>query len=217
MFFNDLINNPYMQHVISHIHAWTKNWANSRFSLLLIFLTLFLDASILPLPTTVIFITISLIQPTRSYYNAISATAAMVLGGIAGYTIGHYLWLQPDGNYTQFARYLFDHIPNFNESSYRNVQSLYLNWKYSILFFTIILPIPYQVFSITAGAFDFNLAAFALSTLVFQGFRFFLLAWLIITYGIDVKNIVSKNLAIITIISILIILLIIFATKYGFI
>ncbi len=204
-----------MQSLLSQTYAWTKKWANSPYSLLLIFVTLFLDASILPLPTTVIFITISLIQPSRSYYNALTSTAAMVSGAIAGYTIGQYLWLLPDGNYTQFARYMFDHIPKFNEVSYHNVQSLYFEWRYSILFFTIILPIPYQVFSITAGAFNFDLLSFALSTLVFQGFRFFLLAWLIITYGVGVKIIVQKNLKIITLISLIVILLIIIATEFS--
>ncbi len=204
-----------MQSFLTQTYAWTKKWANSKYSLLLIFVTLFLDASIIPLPTTVIFITISLIQPTRSYYNALTATAAMVSGAVVGYTIGHYLWLLPDGNYTQFARYLFDHIPNFNEVSYQNVQSLYFKWRYSILFFTIILPIPYQVFSITAGAFNFDLLSFALSTLIFQGFRFSLLAWLILTYGAGVKIIVRKNLKIITLVSLIVILLIIIATEFG--
>lgn len=204
-----------MPSIWDQTYARTIKWANSRFSLLIIFLCLFLDASIFPLPTTVIFITISLIHPSRSYYNAITATAAMVLGGIAGYTIGHFLWLLPDGNFTPFAHYLFTHIPNFNEVDYQNAQSLYLTWRYSILFFSIILPIPYEVFSITAGAFNFDLFGFAISTLVFQGFRFFFLAWLIITYGSGVKTFFRKNLKIITLISAILFLIIIVATKLG--
>ena len=204
-----------MQSLLSLTYAWTKKWANSRFSLLVIFLFLFLDASIFPLPTTVIFITIALIHPSRSYYYALTAATGMVLGAIAGYSIGHYLWLLPDGNFTPFAHYFFNHIPNFTEVNYHNAQSLYVTWKYIILFFTILLPIPYQIFSITAGAFNFNFFGFALSTLVFQGIRFFLLAWLILRYGEGVKTLFRKNLKIIAMISAILLIIIIVATKIG--
>lgn len=205
-----------MQSLWSQIYAWTKRWSNSRFSLLVIFLFLFLDSSIFPLPTTVIFITISLIQPSRSYSNALTASLAMFLGAIAGYTIGYQLWLMPDGSFTSFAQYLFHHVPNFTEENYLNAQSLYVKWRYSILFFSIILPIPYHIFSITAGAFNFDLFGFALATLVFQGFRFFLLAWMILRYGEGVKTIFKENIKIIALVSALILLLLIVATKLGF-
>lgn len=205
-----------MQSLLSQTYAWTRKWSNSRFSLLVLFLFLFLDASIFPLPTTVIFITISLISPSRSYYNALTASFAMFFGAIAGYTIGFHLWLMPDGSFTPFAHYLFNHIPNFTEVNYLNTQSLYVKWRYTVLFFSIILPIPYQVFSITAGAFAFNLIGFALSTLVFQGFRFFLLAWLIIRYGEGVKTIFQKNLKIIALVSASLLLILIVATQLGY-
>ena len=80
-----------MQSLLGQTYAWTIKWSDGRFGLLVIFIFLFLDASIFPLPTTVIFITISLIQPSRSYYNTLIATAAMAIGSIVGYSIGHYL------------------------------------------------------------------------------------------------------------------------------
>lgn len=202
-----------MQSLVSQTFSWTKKRSKSRFSLLLIFLFLFLDASIFPLPTTIAFITISLIHPSRSYSNALLAVAGMVLGSIVGYAIGHYLWLQPDGSFTQFAQYLFVHIPDFTEVNYQNAQHLYLKWSYGILFFSIIIPIPYQFISITTGVFDFNILAFVFATLIFQGFRFFLLAWLIVRYGEGAKIIFQRNLKIIAIVSAILLLIIIIATK----
>lgn len=202
-----------MQNLVSQSFSWTKKWSKSRFSLFVIFLFLFLDASIFPLPTTIAFITISLIHPSRSYYNALLAVVGMVLGSIVGYAIGHYLWLLPNGNFTQFAQYLFDHIPGFTEVNYQNAQNFYLKWSYSILLFSIILPIPYQFISITAGVFDFDIVTFVLSTLVFQGFRFFFLAWLIVRYGEGAKIIFQRNLKIIAIVSAILLFIIIIATK----
>ena len=204
-----------MKSLLRQTFEWTKKWSESRFSLLVIFLFLFLDASVFPLPTTVIFITVSLIQPARSYYNALMAVAGMVAGSIGGFAIGHYLWLLSDGTFTQFARYLFNNIPGFTEITYFYAQALFLKWSFSILFFTIVLPVPYLFFSITAGAFAFNVLAFILSTLVFQGFRFFLLAWLIVKYGEGVKVLFSRNLKIITLILVLVIIILLIAAKFS--
>lgn len=202
-----------MQSYVSQTSSWTKKWSRSRFSLLVIFVFLFLDASIFPLPTTIAFITISLIHPSRSYYNALFAVVGMVLGSIAGYAIGHYLWLLPDGSFTQFAHYMFNHIPGFTEVNYQNAQHLYLNWSYSILFLSILMPIPYQFISISTGVFDYDIFTFVILTLIFQGFRFFLLAWLIITYGEGAKIIFQRNLKIIVIVSVLLVIITIIATN----
>src|SRR5665647_356177 len=192
-----------MRNLLNKTSLWTQKWSKSRYAGLVIFLSLFIDASLFPLPTTVIFITVSLIHPLRSYNNALMAVIGMVLGSIVGYTIGHYLWLLPDGSFTQFAQYFFNHIPGFTEEIYQNAQNLYLKWSYSILFFSIILPVPYQIISITAGVFNFNIVTFVLATIIFQGFRFFLLGWLIIKYGEGAKIIFLKNLKIITIVSVI--------------
>jgi len=180
-----------------------------------VFVFLFLDASVFPLPTTVVFITVSLIHPSRSYYNALVAVTGMVLGAIAGYIIGHYLWLLPDGSFTLFAQYLFNHIPGFTVANYLNAQNLYIKWSYSILLISTVLPLPYQVLSITAGAFEFNFYAFILATLVFQGLRFFFLAWLVVRYGEGVKTIFRKNLKIISLITIILLFIIFIISKMG--
>ena len=121
----------------------------------------------------------------------------MVTGSIVGYSIGHYMWISPLGGFTSLAQYFFSHIPGFTIDLYTNTQALYAKWSYGILFSAIILPIPYQLYSITAGAFDINVLIFGFSTLVFQGLRFFGLAFLVIKFGEGVKTIFHKNLKII--------------------
>lgn len=186
-----------MRSLLQQSYDWTLKWSRSRYSILALFLFLFLDASIFPLPTTIIFITLSLLSPVRSNFNALIATLGMVSGSIVGYSIGHYMWINPEGGYTVIAQYIFSHIPGFTIDLYHNAQALYAKWSYGILFSAIILPIPYQVFSITAGAFDINVLIFVLSTFVFQGLRFFCLAFLVVKFGEGVKTIFHKNLKII--------------------
>lgn len=202
-----------MKSLLKQTYDWTLKWSKSRYSMLALFVFLFSDASFFPLPTTVIFITISLLYPLRSNFNAIVATIAMVLGSLAGYGIGHYLWLSSEGGYTAIAQYFFNHIPGFTIDLYHEAQALYSKWSYGILFAAIILPIPYQFYSISAGAFDSNFLIFGFSTLVFQGLRFFGLAYLVIRFGEEVKTMFQKNLKIIAISTITLLVIYIVAVK----
>lgn len=186
-----------MRSLVKQTYDWTLKWSKSRYSVLALFVFLFSDASFFPLPTTIIFITMSLLYPMRTNFNALIATIAMVSGATVGYGIGHFLWLSSDGGYTVIAQYFFNHIPGFTIDLYHNAQALYSKWSYGILLAAIVLPIPYQFYSISAGAFDSNFFMFGLSTLLFQGLRFFGLAYLVVRFGEGVKSIFQKNLKII--------------------
>lgn len=196
-----------MNRELNKTYIWTKKLAQSRYIILFIFLSFFLDSSIFPFPTTVIFITVSLLHPARSYLNAAICTLGMVTGSLLGYAIGHNLWLLPNGNFTQLALYFLHHTPGFTDLTYHYIQDQFVKWGYSILALSVILPVPYQFYSITAGVFDFNLLAFTFATLLFQGLRFFLFAWLIITFGETVLPAIQKNLKIIAIICLCVILI----------
>ncbi len=205
-----------MQSQLNQSSSWTKNLAKSQFSQLFIFLSFFLDACVFPFPTTVIFITVSLINPSKSYINALISTIGMVTGSLIGYSLGHYLWLLPDGNFTPIATYLFNHVPGFTELNYHHTQGLYLTWGHGLLLFSVILPVPYQFYSITAGVFDFNIFAFTFLTLLFQGARFLAIAWLTVKYGEGVKTLFRKNQKVIALICILLLLILLIFILLGF-
>jgi membrane protein YqaA with SNARE-associated domain len=203
-----------MKSLLQQTWDWTLKLGKSRYSMLALFILLFIDASFFPFPTTVIFITISLLYPLRTNFNALIATLAMVAGSVVGYCIGHFLWISAEGGFTGLAQYFFNHIPGFSIDFYQYARELYLKWSYGILFLSILLPIPYQVYSITAGAFDVNLLIFSLSTFLFQGLRFFLLALLVIRFGEEVKTIFHKNLKIIAITTSVIVITYIVVAKF---
>ena len=202
-----------MRSLFKQSFDWAYKWSKSRYSQLVLFVFLFSDASFFPLPTTIIFITISLLYPLRSNYNAVIATLAMVSGATVGYGIGHFLWLSSEGGYTVIAQYFFNHIPGFTVDLYHNAQALYSKWSFGILFAAIVLPIPYQFYSISAGAFDSNFLMFGFSTLLFQGLRFFGLAFLVTKFGEGVKSMFQKNLKIIAFSTIILLVIYIVAFK----
>lgn len=66
-------------------------------------------------------------------------------------------------------------------------------WGLGILFIAPFIPVPYKLFSISAGVFDMNIPIFSLGTLIGQGLRFYLLSFLIIKIGPGIKKMLELN------------------------
>jgi membrane protein YqaA with SNARE-associated domain len=105
-----------------------------------------------------------------------------------GYFAGHFAWLDAQGNFSGFAQFMFNHIPGFSENVYNSIQLLYEKWDLWILLFASFMPLPYNIFSISSGVFDVNLFMFSLATFIGQGIRYYLMAFLIIKIGPEVKK-----------------------------
>ena len=170
------------------LHVWSLQWANTKWGVWALFICAFADASFLPLPTPMFFLALALLNITKAYKYALFGTLGTVSGAMAGYAIGHFAWLTPNGNFTGIAQFLFNNIPGFSEAIYDKIQILYVKWDFWILFIAASLPLPYKVFSISSGVFDINLFIFFFATLISQGLKFFLLALLTIKLGPGVKK-----------------------------
>ena len=124
------------------------------------------------------------------HYSGYLGTLA---GSIAGYSIGHFAWLDTNGEFTGLAQFMFNNIPGFSEGGYNKIRILYSKWDFWILFIAAALPLPYKIFSISSGVFDINFLIFCFATLISQGIKFFLLALLTIKLGPEVKKVLEFN------------------------
>lgn len=163
-------------------------WADSKWGVWVLFLCAFADASFLPLPTPMLFLTVTLINPKKAYKYALFATMGTLIGGIGGYSIGHFAWHNADGEFTGFAQFLFNNIPGFTETMYDKIQILFTKWDFWILLLSASIPLPYKVFSISSGIFDINVFVFIITTFISHGLRFFLLAFLTLKLGPQIKK-----------------------------
>ena len=62
-------------------------------------------------------------------------------------------------------------------------------WAVGIAGFT---PIPYKVFTISAGAFNINFLVFVIASLISRSARFFLVGGLIYVFGNSIRNFIDK-------------------------
>lgn len=168
-------------------------WANTKWGVWALFLCAFADASIFGLPTPMLFFALALLNIRKAYKYGIFGTLGTLSGALAGYSIGHFVWINANGDFTAIAQFLFNNIPGFSEAVYYKIHLLYEKWDFWILFIAAALPLPYKIFSISSGVFDINLFIFCAATLISQGLKYFLLAFLTIKLGAEVKKLLKFN------------------------
>jgi len=117
---------------------------------------------------------------------------ASVLGALLGYAIGHFLWWSPSGEFTSIAMFFYNSIPGFTEKLFFDVQDMYKQYDFWIIFTAGFTPIPYKVITISSGAFDINLVMFLVASVISRGARFFLVAALLWKYGETIKAFIDK-------------------------
>ena len=164
---------------------WTK-WVLFAFA--------FIDASFLPLPVSTTFLLFILLDSTRSVRYILFTILGTLAGSVAGYLTGHFVFLNADGNLSGFLQFLFNHLPGFSQNAYKGMQTLYSKWGLWILFTASFTPIPYGLFSLSAGAFNFSFLLFCFATLLSQLLKYYLLAYVITNIGPKVRMIFKLNM-----------------------
>jgi len=182
-----------MKNWFKRLHIWSLQWANTKWGIWVLVICAFADASFFGLPTPMLFLALTLLNIKKAYKYALFGTLGTLAGAIAGYSIGHFAWLNAHGEFTGLAQFLFNNIPGFSEDIYSKIHILYAKWDFWILFVAAALPLPFKIFSISSGVFDINLLIFCTATLISQGIKFFLLAILTIKLGPEVKKLFEFN------------------------
>jgi membrane protein YqaA with SNARE-associated domain len=168
-------------------------WATTKWSGWALFMCAFADASFLPLPTPLFFLTLALLNITRAYKYGLITTVGTMAGAIAGYSIGHFAWLNSGGEFTRLAQFVFETIPGFSEASYNKIHLQYVKWDFWILFVASLMPVPYKLFSISAGVFDINIFMVCIATLISQGAKYYFLALMAIKIGPRVIELIKSR------------------------
>lgn len=170
--------------LLRELVEWTIGWATTPYGGVALFAIAFAESSFFPVPPDVLLIPLALTRTDWALRFAAVATVASTLGGILGFYIGD------KGGRPLLQRF-------FKAEKIALVQGYYRRydvWAVGMAGFT---PIPYKLFSISAGAFGLDLKRFILATIVGRGMRFFLVGLAILVFGEPVKALLDEyfNLA----------------------
>ena len=165
-----------MRKYFQNFNIWILNLADSKWSGWVLAATTILDASILPMPTSTLFLLLVGQNPRKVKDYFLLATLGTMTGALLAYFAGHFTSYSPEDGYSSLVQFLFYHLPGFSADSYNRVQILYNRWGSFLLFGASFTPLPYGIIALFSGLFGINIFAFLLTTLVSQAVKFMLLA-----------------------------------------
>lgn len=129
----------------------------------------FAESSFFPVPPDVMLAPMCLARPDRAWWYAGLCTASSVAGGLAGYLIGRLAFgAIEDWLVASSWAPAFDQAVNAFEA-----------WGFWYILLAGFSPIPYKVFTISAGVLQMPVLPFLIGSMAGRGARFFLVAGLI--------------------------------------
>jgi membrane protein YqaA with SNARE-associated domain len=147
----------------------------------------FAESSFFPIPPDVMLAPMSLAQPHRAWHFAFIASLFSVLGGVTGYLLGYFAMdlLEP-----------WIHTLGYWER-YQQIILWFNDWGIWIVFIAGFSPIPYKLFTITAGALSMALLPFILISIVARSARFYAVSGLMLWGGELMETKIRKYMDII--------------------
>ena len=176
---------------VRRLYDWMLHWADTPYGLPALAVLALVESSVFPLPPDPLLIALCLGATYRSLRFAAVATVASVLGGILGYGLGAIVWGSISG-------FFFDFVPGVTPEAFAEVQGYYERWDFWAVFVAGLTPIPYKVFTISAGVFAINFPVFVLASVLSRGLRFFLLAGLVYRYGEPIGAFIDRYFNLLT-------------------
>ena len=178
--------------MLRKLYDWVFEQARKPYAEKALAVVSFAESSFFPIPPDVMLAPMVLSRPDRAYRYAAVCTAASVLGGLLGYAIGFFL--EPVG---MWLLAIMGKADTFEAS-----KALFQQHGAWVILIKGLTPIPFKLITIAAGIFSFSLPLFIALCVITRGLRFFLVAFVLKTWGPVMLEMVEKRLALFTVIGI---------------
>lgn len=192
--------------LFSYLYNKTSSWSAHRHAPYYLAGVAFVESSFFPIPPDVMLVTMGLTTPERSWNYALIATFFSVIGGILGYLLGVYC-IEYIGPYIEASSYA---------SSYQQIHQWFEQrgiWMIILAGFT---PLPYKVFTITAGAMHMAFGPFVIASFIGRGLRFFLVCGFLYFAGARLEEKLRRYIDVIGYLTIAIVVVLFCLMKWVF-
>lgn len=178
-------------HYHRRLYDWVLHWADTPYGAPALFVLAFAESSFFPVPPDVLLAPLVLGNRTRWFRFALACSLASVLGGTLGYAIGLTVWSQIDQTVYGW------HVPGVTQENFHTAAAWYGEYNFWIIFAAGFTPLPYKVFTISAGMFfkDAGFSPFLIflvASTASRSARFFLVAGLMARLGPQIVPLLDK-------------------------
>jgi len=198
--------------IMTYVHGlyeWMVSWAEHPLGWAALFGLSFAESSFFPIPPDPLLMALCLGDPSRAFLFAFLCSAGSLFGGMFGYGLGRWSW-------TAAQKILFVYIKKqrFHDEidRVRRLYEKYEGWAVGVAGFT---PIPYKVFTLTAGFFRVSFPIFVLASLVSRSARFFIVATVMYFGGAKMQVFIEEHFDKLSILFVVLLVLGFIVVKYG--
>ena len=173
--------------MMKRLYDWVLHWAETPYGTPALFCLSFAESSFFPIPPDVLQIALSVSKPRKSFYYALISGLGSVAGALLGWLIGYVLWQSVGG-------FFIDYVPGLTQDLIDKVGEKYSENAFLAILGAAFTPIPFKVFTISAGIFHQHVSLWTLLLASFLGrfARFFIVAVCIFFFGPSVKDLLEK-------------------------
>lgn len=176
--------------LLRRLYDVCMEWISGKYGVWALFIIAFVESSFFPIPPDVFLIAMCVALPALSFRYAAICSVGSVLGGALGYGLG--FWFMDSIGMTIVDWYgLTD--------KYSVVQQYFKQYDVWIVGTAGFTPIPYKLFTITAGFVQSNFITFMIVSLFARSARFFLVAGLIWKFGPQIQSFIDRYFNILSI------------------
>ena len=151
-------------------------------------LVCFIESIFFPIPPDVMIVPMTIARSKDWIKIATTASIASVVGGCAGYAIGHFFYKEVGIPIFEF--YGFEGFTAFKEQV--SIGKGYWAWIV-LLVIAGFTPVPFKLLTISSGFINFNFLVFIVVASLTRGSRFFILAGLIRFFGHRIIPYIEKR------------------------
>lgn len=153
--------------LFAHLYDRVLLWSRHRHAVRFLVVNSFVESVFWPIPPDVMLAPMCLAKPEKAWHYALLASLASALGGLAGYLLG--FWL--------FDVAVMPMIEAFGyQSQLAMIQVWFARWDFWVVFLAGFSPIPYKLFTVTAGMMHMAVVPFMIASIISRSARFFLVA-----------------------------------------
>lgn len=162
----------------------TQQFIDSKHMLKSITLASFLESTIVPIPLEAVLVPLMQARREKLWLIALMATLGCVVGAIFGYALGYYLFdLVGDWVINTFS----------NPEQFEQVKQQMQAQGFWFVMTLGIVPIPFQIAMLAAGATKYSIVLFLLATVIARSIRYFGLAVVVYYAGNQAERIIQRH------------------------
>ncbi|KPM85079.1 VTT domain-containing protein [Pseudoalteromonas sp. ACER1] len=162
----------------------TRQFIDSKHMLKSITVASFLESTIVPIPLEAVLIPLMQARREKLWLIALMATIGCIIGAIFGYALGYYLFdVVGDWVINTFS----------NPEQFEQVKQKMQAQGFWFVLTLGIVPIPFQIAMLAAGATKYSIFLFLLATVIARSIRYFALAAVVYYAGNQAERIIQKH------------------------